>query len=79
MAFSRQEYRSGLPFPSPGDNTHLLCHLPWQAGSLPLAPPGKPIKGNRTAELFQVYIIMEFHYSCLNQNPPTTDFSHFNE
>ena len=24
-------------------NPDLLCLLPWQAGSLPLAPPGKPI------------------------------------
>ena len=29
-------------FPTQGLNTHLLCLLPWQAGSLPLAPPGKP-------------------------------------
>ena len=25
-----------------GSNLHLLCLLHWQAGSLPLAPPGKP-------------------------------------
>ena len=25
-----------------GSNLHLLCLLNWQAGSLPLAPPGKP-------------------------------------
>ena len=46
IGFSRQEYGSGLPCPPPGD-------LPYpgiknvspalQAGSLPLAPPGKPI------------------------------------
>ena len=24
--------------------TQVSCHLYWQAGSLPLAPPGKPIK-----------------------------------
>ena len=35
MKFSRQEYRSGLPFPPPGDLPH------WQAASL--TPPGKPI------------------------------------
>ena len=45
MEFSRQEYWSGLPFPSPG-------HLPGpgieprspvlQADSLPSEPPGKP-------------------------------------
>ena len=29
-------------FPTQGLNTCLLCLLHWQAGSLPLAPPGKP-------------------------------------
>ena len=39
---------SGLPcppsgdHPNPGINLHLSCLLRWQAGSLPLAPPGKP-------------------------------------
>ena len=37
-----------MPFPSPGDLPdqgfpHLLCLLHWQAGSLPLTPPEKPI------------------------------------
>ena len=46
MGFSRQEYWSGLPFPSPGD-------LPYpgiepmsptlQADALPSEPPGKPV------------------------------------
>ena len=42
MEFSRQEYWSGMPFPSPGDlpdpGTELasLCLLHWQADSLPL-------------------------------------------
>ena len=45
MGFSRQEYWSGLPSPSPGDlpdlgsNSSLLRIL--QAGSLPLLPPWK--------------------------------------
>ena len=30
-------------FLSPGSNLHLLCLLHWQAGSLPLAPSGKPL------------------------------------
>ena len=47
MGFSRQEYRSGLPCPPPGDLPDLgieclICLLHWQSGSLPLAPPGKP-------------------------------------
>ena len=29
-------------FPTQGWNPHLLYPLHWQAGSLPLAPPGKP-------------------------------------
>ena len=28
--------------PDPGIKARLLCLLHWQAGSLPLAPPGKP-------------------------------------
>ena len=48
MGFSRQEYCSGLPFPSPGDlpnprNPSLLSVLHWQAGSLPLNHLGGPI------------------------------------
>ena len=48
MGFPRQEYWSGLPFPSPGDLLDLriepasLVSPALQAGSLPLAPPGKP-------------------------------------
>ena len=48
MGFSRQEYWNGLPCPPPGDLPNLgiqpmaLTFLPWQVGSLPLAPPGKP-------------------------------------
>ena len=49
MGFSRQEYWSGLPFPPAGDltnpglNPSLLHLLHWQVGSLPLAPPWKPL------------------------------------
>ena len=32
-------------FPTQGWNLNLLCPLHWQADSLPLAPPGKPICG----------------------------------
>ena len=48
MGFSRQEYWSELPFPSPGDLPNpgtepvcLMSNLHWQAGSLPSEPPGK--------------------------------------
>ena len=39
MGFSRQEYWSGLPFPSPGDLTDPVIKPvspAWQANSLPL-------------------------------------------
>ena len=53
MEFSRQEYWSELPFPSPGkifqgifqtqgSNPHLLSLLHWQADSLPLRQLGSP-------------------------------------
>ena len=31
-------------FPTQGSNLNLLCLLHWQAGSLPLVPPGKPLQ-----------------------------------
>ena len=45
----KQEYWSGLPcppppgdLPHPGTESESLSLLHWQAGSLPLVPPGKP-------------------------------------
>ena len=45
MGFSRQEYRSGLPFPSSGylsDPEIKPRSLALQVDSLPTEPPGKP-------------------------------------
>ena len=45
MGFSRQEYLSGLPFPSPGDlpDPGIESRSPaFQADALPSEPPGKP-------------------------------------
>ena len=45
MGFSRQEYWSGVPFPSPGDLPDPGIELPsptLQADALPSEPPGKP-------------------------------------
>ena len=44
--FSRQEYWSGFPFPSPGDPPGEGCNLclqHWQTDSLPLSPLGSPL------------------------------------
>ena len=46
MEFSRQQYWSELPFPTPADlpNPGIeLESLAFQADSLPSEPPGKPI------------------------------------
>ena len=49
MGFFRQEFWSGLPcpppggLPDPGIKLASLMSPALQAGSLPLAPPGKPI------------------------------------
>ena len=46
MGFSRQEYWSGLPFPSPGDlpDTEIEPRSPtFQADTLTSERPGKPI------------------------------------
>ena len=45
MGFPRQEYWSGLPFPSPGDPPDPGIELEspaLQVDSLPSEPPGKP-------------------------------------
>ena len=42
MEFSRQEYRSGLPFPSPGMKPQSPASPALQADSLPLSHQGSP-------------------------------------
>ena len=49
MEFPRQEYWSGLPFPSPGDlpNSGMEPKSPaWQADSLPVSHLGNPVKSS---------------------------------
>ena len=48
MGFSRQEYWSGMPFPSPGDlpDPEIKPESPaWQVDSLPAELSGKPQRG----------------------------------
>ena len=54
MGFSRQEYWSGLPFPSPGDlpDPGIELRSPaLQADALTSEPPGKPTLKNKTNNL----------------------------
>ena len=62
MGFSRQEYRSGLPFPSPGElpDPGIKTRSPTlQADALLSEPPGKPIISHG-AELFDKSIKLTF-------------------
>ena len=53
-------------FPTQGSNLFLLCLLHWQAGSLPLAPPGKHRKFYVICSLYR-----ELHHSLsLRPCPP---------
>ena len=67
MGFPRQEYWSGLPFPSPGDlpDPGIKARSPaLQAGSLLFEPPGKPIivylfikEGKGRANPYMIHLI----------------------
>ena len=62
MGFSRQEYWSRLPFPSPGDLPNPSIELgssALQADSLPSQPPGKDL-GYSTEEGSEVLISAGF-------------------
>ena len=55
MEFSRKEYWSGLPFPSPGhlSNPEIEPGFPaLHADSLPSEPPGKPIINYNQHDVF---------------------------
>ena len=58
MGFSRQEYWSGLPFPSPGDLPDPGIEprsSALQSDSLPSEPPGKFFFGNKSYEITRVF------------------------
>ena len=63
MEFSKQEYWSGLPFPSPGDlpDPGIEPRSPaLQADALPSEPPGKPISVQ--------YIIVNYMHIVVEQS-----------
>ena len=71
MGFSRQEYWSGLPFPSPRDlsDPGIKPGSPaMQVGSLLSEPPGKPIKGIHIglSHTLSLYWNITTHRTCEN-------------
>ena len=58
MEFSRQEYWSGLPFPSPGDLSNPRIES-WsaelQVDALLSEPPGKPINSVQSLSCVQLF------------------------
>ena len=62
MGFSRQEYWSGLSFPSPGDlpNPGIEPRSPaLEADALTSEPPGKPSEEEKTEDTLPVSIAQE--------------------
>ena len=76
MEFSRQEYRSGLPFPSPGKlpNPGIKLQSPaLQADSLLSEPPGKPLHMIKIffmqKETGNVRVLCEKIFACKKKLP----------
>ena len=81
MGFSRQEYWSGLPFPSPGDlpNPGIEPRSPaMQADSLPSEPPGKPknIGVGSLTHLQGVFLTQELNWGLLHRKQILSQLSY---
>ena len=71
IEFSRKEYWSGCHallqgiFPTQGLNPRLLRLLHWQAGSLPQAPPGKPIQKDTSCKNNTFWVLNKWYNTAL--------------
>ena len=76
MGFSRQEYWSGLPFPSPEDLPHpgIEPRSPsLQTDALPSEPPGKPIRSVQFSSVAQSCPTL---YDPMNHSTPGLPVHH---
>ena len=75
LEFSRQEYWSSLPFPSPGylPNPEIEPRSPTlQADSLPSEPPGKPTLGVTLSFKKLYYLELQYPiWNAGNTTPPS--------
>ena len=55
-------------FPTQGSNQCHLCPLHWQAGSLPLTPPGKPFKSSTECKFMKKKINTHAKGHCMSKN-----------
>ena len=62
-------------FLTQGLNPCLLYLLHWQAGSLPLAPPGKPMKVKVKVKSLSRVRLFATPWTVAYQAPPSTGFS----
>jgi len=78
MGFSRQEYWSGLTFPSPGDlpDPGIKPRSPaWQADALTLKTPGKPLIKENLRDC-SIYLTKTFAVSCVSVGSTSADSTH---
>ena len=78
MGFSRQEYWSGLPRPSPGDLPDLGIEPTspaLQADSLLSEPPEKPVKSNSEVKLLSRVQLFATPWTVAYQALPSMGFS----
>ena len=79
MGFSRQEYQSGLPFPSPGDlpdpgiEPGALMSPALQAGSLPAEPSWNRLLDSRSSQ-FQLSWVVTFLPTIIARSSPRLFF-----
>ena len=73
MGFSRQEYRSGLPFPSPGDLPNPGIEPHCRLIFLPAEPQGKPIYKKVVLVLLHFYTFICIKYIIYIFNDLTGD------
>ena len=65
-------------FPTQGLNVCLLCLLRWQAGSLPLAPPRKPLNALNHNYFYMLLFSNILHSSIVrNESCKLSYFPHF--